>query len=326
MKIVPKDKPILSNLNSYYIDILRLLEHCQGEIGTGGIFFASSSAQATVFFDQEEVLNGYFRDKDEELTGKAAVDRLVESGFEYNFTVNIYSIPIEEIYFWSSLPTAERLYKDLSTEFTDLEGLIKKMSAEKLTGFIDISIAEGDEGGLVFINGGEIVGGSFSWAHEESSSTKDNIDRLIERTKTSGGLFQVSRIPAVDNQDIDAAVNSAKPKHHALTMIEELMSIFETVVTAKKIKKADFNSLLRKKFIEKADQFSFLDPFAAEFEYRDRKVEFNGDAGDKELLTGIVTTLVELASDLDITEEYRTCLLPWQNKYANHLKSFEIAI
>ena len=326
MKIVPKEKPVLSNLNSYYIDIARLLEHCQGEIGTGGIFLASSSAQATVFFDQNEILNGYFRDKDQELIGEAAVKQLMESGARYNFTINIYSIPIEEVYFWSSLPTAERLYKDLSTEFTDLEGLIKKMSAEKLTGFIDISIGEGDEGGLVFISGGEIVGGSFSWAQDETVASKENINRLIEKTKTSGGLFQVSRIPIANNADREAAVNKRKQSNHALTMVEELMSIFESVVTTKKRNKNDFNSLLRKKFIEKADQFGFLDPFAAEFEYRDRKVKFNGEVDDKDLLTGIVTTLGELASDLDVTEEYRNCSLPWQNKYENQLKSFEIAM
>ena len=200
------------------------------------------------------------------------------------------------------------------------------MSAEKLTGFIDISIGEGDEGGLVFISSGEIVGGSFSWAQDETATTKENIDRLVEKTKTSGGLFQVSRIPITSNADKDAAVTKNKQSHHALTMVEELMSIFESVVTTRKRKKTDFNSLIRKKFIEKADQFGFLDPFAAEFEYRNRKVAFNGDVDDKELLTGIVTTLGELASDLDVTEEYRTCSLPWQNKYENQLKSFEIAM
>jgi len=327
MNIVPKEKPIISNLNTYYIDIAKLIEHCQGEAGAGGIFFASPSAQAVIFFDQEEILNGYFRDKEEELTGDTAVSRLIESGANYNFTVNIYAISIGEVYFWSSLPSAERIYKDLSTEFTDLDGLIKKMSAEKLTGFIDVSIANGSEGGLVFLSNGEIVGGSFTWAQDQPAGTKANIDQLIEKTKTSAGLFQVSRIPVNNGANesvITADTGGQSPR--ALTMVEEIMGIFETLFTTKKFKNTDLNSLIKKKFIEKAERFAFLDPFAAEFEYKNRKVLYSGNAEDKELLIGIVTSLKELAADLDIIDEFRTYLIPWHSKYENQLKTLDIAI
>ena len=142
MVIIPKEKPVISNLNTYYLDITKLIEHYQGEIGSGGLFFGSASAKGVIFFDQDEILNGYFRDQDSELSGDDAINRLMETDFEHNYTVEIYNISLEEVYFWSSLPSAERIYKDLSTEFTDLEGLIKKMSAEKLTGFIEVTIED----------------------------------------------------------------------------------------------------------------------------------------------------------------------------------------
>ena len=100
MVIEPKEKPVISNLNSYYLDLEKLIEHFQGEIGAGGVFFNSPSARAVVFFDQEEILNGCLRDKGGELTGKAAVERLIKGDFDHNFKVDIYHISLEEVYFW----------------------------------------------------------------------------------------------------------------------------------------------------------------------------------------------------------------------------------
>ena len=36
MFVTPKENPILASLNSYYVNIERLIEHFQGEVGCGG--------------------------------------------------------------------------------------------------------------------------------------------------------------------------------------------------------------------------------------------------------------------------------------------------
>ncbi len=325
MVIIPKEKPVISNLNTYYLDINKLIEHYQGEIGSGGIFFRSDSARGVVFFDQDEILNGYFRDQEKELSGDDAIDRLMDTDFEHNYTVTIYNISLEEIYFWSSLPSAERIYKDLSTEFTDLEGLIKKMSAEKLTGFIEVTIEDEKEEGLIFISNGEIVGGSFSWVRNDPSLTRANIDQLIEKTKKSGGLFQVSRIPVSDGRkEKPTGFKGSEDSSHTLKMLEEFLGIFETFYATLKTKDSDFNSVIRKKFVESANQFDFLDPFAAEFEYTGRRIIFTGDAGDEELLTGVLTSVTELAQELGVLNEFKKYLAPWLSKYESKLAPLNI--
>ena len=145
MLVVPKEKPLLSNLNTFYLKLDKLIEHYQGEIGAGGIFFNSVGALGAIFFDPDEIVGGYFKEKDSELVGADAVERLVQTDFNYNFTIDIYRIPQEQVYFWTSIPAAEKIYKDLSTDFTDLDGLIRKMNAEKLTGYIDVNLAEDRE-------------------------------------------------------------------------------------------------------------------------------------------------------------------------------------
>jgi hypothetical protein len=109
MVIIPRDKAVLENLNIYYLNVKKLLEHYQGEIGSGGVYFKSHAAEGAIFFDKDDLLNGHFRDKTIELTGREAIERLVGAGDKYNFNVTIYKIAAKEVYFWASIPSAEKI-------------------------------------------------------------------------------------------------------------------------------------------------------------------------------------------------------------------------
>jgi len=52
MLIIPKEKPDIGNLNSYYLDIRKLIEHCQGELGSGAICFKGPGEEGAIFFDK----------------------------------------------------------------------------------------------------------------------------------------------------------------------------------------------------------------------------------------------------------------------------------
>jgi hypothetical protein len=326
MVVIPKQQPVLENLNIYYLDIRKLLEHFQGEIGTGGIYFKSHAAEGVIFFDQDQLVSGFFQDKKVSISGNEAVERLLTAGDEYNFSVNIYQIGPEEVYFWAGIPTAEKIYKNLSTEFTDLEGLIKKMSAEKMTGYIDVTIGSGEENGLIFLINGKIMGGSYSWGNGSPNPSKKNQDLLILKTKELGGIFNVCRIPIknaqADNQPVALKTNKPKP---AIVMMEALLSIFEKVVDKKRKKKADFQKLLKQKFVENADRYSFLDPFAGEFEYAEQKITLSGRVSDRDLVDGVVAVVNEMARDLGLQSTLIVNLDSWLEEYADELEVYDVS-
>jgi hypothetical protein len=195
MIVIPKEKPVLKNLNSYYLNLERLCEHFQGEIGSGCIHFRAKDTNGLVFFDKDEILNGIIQGKKGEKTGLKAAQALISLSANNNFLIDLYKIEPEGVYFWASIPSAQKIYNDLSTEFTDLKGLIKKMASEKLTGYIDVSIGNGEEGGILFFNNGASAGGSYSWSAGEKDDTLESQDLLIKKTKEFGGTFNVSRIP-----------------------------------------------------------------------------------------------------------------------------------
>lgn len=325
MIIIPKQNPIIENLNSYYLDIRKLLEHYQGTSGSGAIQFISASSEGVIFFDKDGILNNIFRNRNGEIEESIPIDRIIETAATNNFVVNVYKIDHEKINFLANLSGAEEIYKDLSTDFTDLEGLIKKMNSENLTGYIHVAINKDKENGLIFFNAGEILGGSYSWEKGDLNRSREGMEVLKQKLKESGGNFSVRKIPLKKKEPVaELKEISKKAPPNILNMLEELMVIFEGVITANKRIKAGFNTLLRKKFIEKVDKYHFLDPFAGEFQYSDHKIFFNGDAKDEQLAKGITESIKELAKELGILDQLIEELAPWTEQYSDRIRKFGI--
>lgn len=141
------------------------------------------------------------------------------------------------------------------------------------------------------------------------------------------GIFK--KIPA--EQPIGSIDVSLDRKHRpaaadskVLGMLEELMRIFETLYCSKGNRKTDFNTLIRKKFVQNAERFAFLDPFAAEFEYVDGRIVFKGAAPGAELVRGVVTSMLELADAIALGVELRRSLSSWFKKYDTKLHRWGI--
>lgn len=331
MIVIPKEKPIIGHLNSYYVQIERLIEHFQGEVGCGGLYFKSSSSEGILFFDKDEILNGVFSQKGEETTGPQAVEPLIQSSETTNYSLSVYLLRPEDIYFWSTVPEARRIYQDLTTEFTDLEGLIKKMGSEGLTGFIEVFLGDGKGGGLIFFNNGRVTGGSYSWGSGDSIRNEDDQKQLVQLTKDHGGAFHVSRITMTENgvggdDDVDLVAQEItdKPSARIVTAMSEMLAIFERTVRSQKHVDNDFATLLNRKFVEKADRYPFLDPFAAEFRYTDETIVIEGDTTDEELTKGICESIGELAAELDTLAQFRSNLATWKKKYKGEVDAYAI--
>jgi len=86
-----------------------------------------------------------------------------------------------------------------------------------------------------------------------------------------------------------------------IPILQETLSNAEKLVDAAS-RDGIFMGTFKKCLIEKAETFSFLDPFAGEFEYQDGVIKFSGEVGEKEFTKGILeclnTTLILLEKEL----------------------------
>ncbi len=326
MIVIPKNMPVVQGLNSFYLNVERFIEHFSGEVPTAGIHFISSSAEAVVFIDDYSVLNGIFTDKTGTFQGAEAVDYINKNAGEHNFSVSVYEIESDYIHYWSNLSNAEVIHSKLSTEFTDLKKLIMKMQSEKLTGYVEVTINDVQEKGTVFLNMGSISGTLFPWNREKLTNSLQDMEQLIKTSEKSGGEFNVYQVKLVNNNfadTLDTSKETVEPSspEMSIAIVEELLSIFEDTFKTNKKGKADFKTLLKRKFVEKADRYGFLDPFAAEFHYADGKIEYNGTASTATLARGIIDCIKEIAEEIDIYYPLLKAIVPWTETYSAEIEN-----
>jgi len=323
MVIVPRGNPVFENLNSYYLDLRRLLEHYQGEMGSGAIYLKSPTAEGAIFFEAHELLGGSYENRGEKLAGKAAIERLLTPSSAENYQVSIYEVAPEEAYYWSSIPSAKKIYEDLSTEFTDLEGLIKKMSSEKLSGYIEISLNSELDGGYLFFRNGQVAGGYYFW-EKKLSTSRENQDLLLRKAKRSGGIFHVSKISVESNAVKEVSKKPLAPE--VLAALEELLALVESLCTSSQTIKADFNTLLKKRFLDLADEYAFLDPFAGEFQYSGAKIRLASEVSDADLAKGLLAAVAGLVRDQGLKAPFKGRLEGWLQKHRRRLLSLGISV
>ena len=327
MVVLPKDDPLFINLNAYYLDIAKLIEHLQGEVGSGGVFFKSYRAEGALFFDQDEIITGILESRDESLTGQTAVHRLLVPNDQHNFNVCVYRIGPEDVYFWASLPSAEKIYKDLSTEFTDLDGLINKMGSERLTGYIDVHFADDDSRGLIFLINGKMVGADCSWSDASTGVSQKVRGDIVTKTRTRNAVFNVCRIPITRPEaEVKEPPEPVGATDDVLSALEEFLFIFEQTVRGMRRSQIDFKKMLKHKFVENAERYAFLDPFAAEFEYEDQKIVFKGQATGKELSRGVIFSVLELADELGLRQKFSNQLADWSERHGGKLIELDLMV
>lgn len=354
MIIIPREEPVVQNINSYFLKIESMVEHYQGEIGTGGIYFKSPVAEAAVFFDEDNLLNSHYLDKKERLLGAAALTKIIVTSAINNFNVSVYHIKPDRVYFWANLAQAEPVYGNLSSEFTDLEALIKKLEGEKLTGYVDVQLDQDAGGGLLFFFNGEVIGGSSARGEGHLDRSVAYRDDMIARTRRSGGVFNVSRIqlknistiqmPAAKTAPSKSEKSTPRPTPakappaksagsapgtdsvRILEMLQMLLTLLERVIKSNRKLKVDFETFLNKKFVEKADKYEFLDPFAGEFRYANGRIFYSGKADNEELVKAIVECVKEIAVSLGIIGIFGKYLESWRKGFSSEIMGFDIEI
>ncbi|MBW1840568.1 MAG: hypothetical protein JRI75_02075 [Deltaproteobacteria bacterium] len=207
-----------------------------------------------------------------------------------------------------------------------LENLICSDSF-RITGYIEVAISGGKEGGVLFFNNGVIIGTSCSWEKKGPESKKENQELLIQKSKEFGGVFNVSRVSFEKMKEEMIPENQVPaPPSNLLPMIEELLITFEKTVRNHKKMKTEFNTLLRGKFMEKADEYEFLDPFAAEFQYANEKVKYVGNADNEQLAKAVFECVVELADELGLRQQLPKVLSQWAKTYSKEIARINLRI
>jgi hypothetical protein len=176
---------------------------------------------------------------------------------------------------------------------------------DKHNGFIEVRTKEHQAMGVLFLEGGEPVEMFTTPESGPSVFGRKSIPIFVENAIKQGAIFDIYKsqgkilkkeIKEVKEKKVPGRGEELK---ELIPILQEILSQTEKLVDGASRKKGLFNKIFKESLIEKSEEFTFLDPFAGEFQYREGTVHFIGEIGAKDFTKGIVECLVATLSGLE---------------------------
>ena len=326
--IFPKKDAVYQNLNTSFTNFGELLVDLKENSFTGVVQTSFWEYEGILLLDNGNIVNAVQDINGEISTGQVAVKSVTTKANEKDGSLSVYSQNGEMITMLASVAKSEVIYENLSTEFTSLEALISKLQSEDHTGYIEISFEGNQQTGYIFLLDGRVIEVLLSTHGEEISGTTV-LNRILELTSMMGAVFSVYKAAVEDALSESEMIKVSFDLPQLLELWGLVISTVETTADTLMGKDAFLNEF-KDTLISKADQYPFLDPFAAMFQYKDGKVTFSGEVkknfslGIGECLWMTVRTLGEQAETEgnELFEPIRSALGRVKTDYQDQIDRF----
>jgi len=329
--IFPKRDSVYQNLNSSFTNFGELLVDLKENNFTGVVQVSYWEYDGVLLLDNGNIINAIEEINGKIVTGQSAVKNVTVKAMEKDGAISVFSQKADMITMLASVAKSEIIYENLSTEFTSLKALISKLQSEDHTGYIEITFQVNQKAGYIFLLSGSVIESLLVTRGDEISGI-DVISRIIELASTSGATFCVYK----------AAIEEALSESEMIKVnydLPQLLEVWSAIISAAEsavdILMGDntFINTFKDALIEIADDYPFLDPFAAKFQYQDGVVTFKGEVkknfsqGLGVGLWGTVEALAEQAAmeGKDLFSPLREALESVKQEYQGKLDRFNFS-
>ena len=298
--IFPKRDAVYQNLNTSFTNFGEMLVDLKENSFTGLVQVSFWEYEGVLLLDNGNIVNATEEINGKLISGQGAVKRVISKAKEKDGTISVYALKGEMITMLASVVKSEIVFENLSTEFTSLEALIAKLQTEDHTGYIQVDFQGDQQAGYIFLLAGRVIESLLSTRGEEISGTAV-LPRIIEFASSIGATFSVYK----------AAVEEAHSESEGIMVsfdLPQLLEVWGAIIGAVESVSDDllnegiFLNTFKDTLITLANDYPFLDPFAAKFSYQDGKISFSGDVkknfsqGVGDGLWGTVEILAEHAA------------------------------
>ena len=308
--IFPRGEVVHRNLSTAYTDFPALLSTLKSGDFSGIIEIEFPESKGAIFVESGESLNAEAKigADSKRMIGQEAIQTLMALSNQKEGVINIYRLSPERVAIVASNLQHEILFKGLSTDFTRLDRLLLKLREDKHNGFIEVLTKEHQAMGVLFLEGGEPVEMFTTPESGPSVFGRKSIPIFVENAIKQGAIFDVYRsqgkilkkeikeIKEIKEKKVPGRAEGLK---ELIPILQEVLSQAEKLVDGASRKKGLFHKLFKESLVEKSEEFTFLDPFAGEFDYREGAIQFTGEIGVKDFSKGIVECLVATLSLLE---------------------------
>jgi hypothetical protein len=328
--ILPKGPAVHENLRTVFIDLNSFLQTLKEDNFTGYVQVSFWDYDGILFLEAGEIVNAIEESEDTRRGGEEAVENIILKSKQRDGRINVYRLAPEMVAILASTSMKEATYKELSTEFTSLDKLIEKLAKENHSGYIDIALSDNKGGGIIFFQEGEIVEAVMSDAKTGGGKKygKDMLNEIIEDVQETGATFNVYRAGLEVGSERTGITPHVLEFQGVIQVMQEVVGTIESLIDGS-TRKGSFRDSFKKARVEKSEDYPFLDPFAAEFEYKNGEIIFDGKAsaevfiqGLKECIELTLDTITESANKDELYGNIRSALKPIVERFREEINAF----
>jgi hypothetical protein len=308
--IFPRGEVLHRSLSTAFTDFPALLSTLKTGDFSGIIEIEFPENKGVIFVDSGEIINGEAKigADSKRIIGQEAIQTLMTLSNQKDGVINIYRLSPERMAIVASNLQHEVLFEGLSTDFTRLDRLLLKLREDKHNGFIEVLTKEHQAMGVLFLEGGEPVEMFTTPESGPSVFGRKSIPIFVENAIKQGAIFDVYRSQGKILKKEIKEVKEGKEKKvqgrgeelkELIPILQQILFQAGKLVDGASRKKGLFNKIFKESLVEKSEEFTFLDPFAGEFDYREGAIQFTGEVGVKDFTKGIVECLVATLSGLE---------------------------
>lgn len=189
--LIPKEQPHIAHLNSYFLELERLVSYMQDEVCSGCIYGRAIGREAMVYFSEVEVIACLVQDNGNPYAAETTVDDIAHHFARNNFVVSVHYLDLNAVYHWATMRPFVRKDDVMISRSSFLKDLIDGYREEMFTGFFDFDA--GGRGGLVFFEGGRLIGGSYAWGRGGLRPWASDLDRLVSLADSGRHRLRIGR-------------------------------------------------------------------------------------------------------------------------------------
>lgn len=326
--IYPVGKSVYQNLNTSFTNLEELLLRLKEERHTGYVHLRYWDYDAAIFVDSGKLINAIEERGEKRKIGADAVTGILEKGKEKDGVINVHSLEPDLVTLLASAADGEMVYRDLTTDFSSLDGLIEKLEGDKHTGFVEVVLKNGAGVGAVFLQDGDPVASILS-QNGESYSGLNILPKIIEKVALHGAKFNVYRADLTKAIVDGAEMMAGFEMPRLLALWGEIIASAERV-TEESSEQGLFLKTFKEACILHAEEYPYLDPFAAEFKYEAGSIEVKNasvrqlNEGLAKCLLATLETLDSKVAEMDILASAREDLTSIEEIHAEAIEEFKL--
>ena len=330
--LLPREKPFLTGLNSYYLDIEKFIQHLQGEIGSGCLYCKSADQELLVYFDEYDIVRGVTQNNGEHARVSERFDHVLVSLQEKNFQVTIYYLDPDSIFFWGQMPAFRRAQNTLASDKVSLPDLVFRLSQKTFSGFIEVDVDGKKDCAVLFFYEGQRRGGSYYWGTGGLSPSDLDYNTLLGMLQKGSGTYslgyftsdQLSSVMEAEpeTEEMKEGLDDMSDKGDNNTSsdqepsepsdlneaLNEFIAVFAQTVSSKRAKAEPLIDL-KLKFIDFAEIYPQLDPYNHLCEIEDDgTVTIAEEISEEDAAEGIIDCAWMVIEDNKLHKKFRARL------------------